>query len=108
MDHLFRGVSRWDALALTPLHPNSVVPVLRRLFTQAGLLMPETYSGHWLRRGFAGWANANGWDIKTLMEYVGWKDVHSAMRYLDGNDAFAQARIELRTSRQRHIADGTR
>ena len=35
-----------------------------------------------------------GWDIKDLMEYVGWKDVHSAMRYIDGKDAFAQRRIE--------------
>ena len=28
------------------------------------------------------------------MEYVGWKDVHSAMRYIDAPDAFGQQRIE--------------
>ena len=28
------------------------------------------------------------------MEYVGWKDVHSALRYLDVPDPFAQRRIE--------------
>ncbi len=91
---LFRSVARWGALGTGALHSNSVVPLLRRLFTRAGLASPETYSGHSLRRGFAGWANANGWDVKALMEYVGWKDVHSAMRYIDGTDPFAQARIE--------------
>jgi len=91
---LFRGVNRWGDLASSPFHRSSVVPLLRRLFTRAGLASPETYSGHSLRRGFAGWANANGWDIKALMEYVGWKDVQSAMRYIDGGDPFAQARIE--------------
>lgn len=28
------------------------------------------------------------------MEYVGWRDIHSAMRYIDGGDGFAQRRIE--------------
>lgn len=27
------------------------------------------------------------------MEYVGWKDVHSAMRYVDSADAFTRDRI---------------
>jgi hypothetical protein len=37
---------------------------------------------HWLdvRCGFANWVTSNGWDLKTLMEYVGWKDVQWAMR----------------------------
>lgn len=91
---LFRQVDRWGRVPERPLHANSIVPLLRRLFTLAGLSTPDLYSGHSLRRGFAGWANTNGWDVKALMEYVGWKDVHSAMRYLDGNDPFARARIE--------------
>src|SRR3546814_3131109 len=77
-----------------PLHANSLIRLLRRAFAQAGLPSPDDYSGHSLRRGFAAWADANGWDIKTLMEYVGWKDVKSAMRYLDGADPFARHRIE--------------
>lgn len=28
------------------------------------------------------------------MEYVGWRDVHSPMRYLSGDGPFAQQRIE--------------
>lgn len=92
---VLRGVDRWGRVSEAPLHPNSLIPLLRRLLTAAGLPDAEDYSSHSLRRGFAGWANANGWDVKALMEYVGWRDVHSAMRYLDGGDLFARQRIEV-------------
>ncbi|WP_412032775.1 hypothetical protein [Pseudomonas syringae] len=36
-----------------------------------------------MRRGFASWAHSNGWDLKSLMAYVGWRDIKSAMRYID-------------------------
>jgi hypothetical protein len=42
-----------------------------------------------MRRGFATWASANGWDIKSLMTYVGWKDVKSALRYVEAGGSFA-------------------
>ncbi|WP_230949048.1 tyrosine-type recombinase/integrase [Burkholderia diffusa] len=76
------------------LHAGSFVPLLRTLFREAGLPTLNSYSSHSLRRGFATWANSNGWDLKMLMEYVGWKDVRSAMRYIDAADPFAQHRIE--------------
>lgn len=91
---LFRRVDRWGRVADTPLHANSLIPLLRRLFAHAGLPSPDQYSGHSLRRGFAGWAAENGWDVKTLMEYVGWKDVHSALRYIEGAEGFARDRFE--------------
>lgn len=91
---LFRGVDRWGCVSDKPLHPNSLIRLLRQLLTRAGLTGADNYSGHSLRRGFAGWANANGWDVKVLMEYVGWRDVRSAMRYIDGGDPFARQRIE--------------
>lgn len=91
---LFRRIDAWGHISERNLHPNSLIPLLRRVLRAAGVADPEGYSSHSLRRGFAGWANANGWDVKALMEYVGWRDVHSAMRYLDGGDPFAQKRIE--------------
>lgn len=91
---LFRSIDRWSHVSEAPLHPNSLIPLLRRLLSAAGLQDAEAYSSHSLRRGFAGWANENGWDVKALMEYVGWRDVHSAMRYLDGGDPFGRHRIE--------------
>jgi site-specific recombinase XerD len=91
---VFRKIDRWGHVAEESLHANSLIPLLRSLFAQAGVESPEEYSSHSMRRGFAGWARASGWDIKELMEYVGWKDVKSAMRYLDTSDSSLQARFE--------------
>ncbi len=90
---VFRGISRWGHINDQGLHPSSFIPLLRTLFKQANVPMPNSYSSHSLRRGFATWASANGWDLKTLMDYVGWKDVRSAMRYIDSPDPFEKHRI---------------
>jgi integrase len=89
---VFRGVDRWGNVSDKGLHINSLVPLLRTMFGAAGIAFAEQYSGHSLRRGFASWATSNGWDLKTLMEYVGWRDVQSAMRYMESADPFAQMR----------------
>ena len=90
---VFRKIDRWGNVADESLHADSLIPLLRSLFAEAGVESPEEYSSHSLRRGFAGWTRASGWDIKELMEYVGWKDVKSAMRYLDASDSSLQARF---------------
>jgi integrase len=91
---VFRKVDRWGHVAQESLGSNSLIPLLRSLFTAAGLAAVQEYSSHSLRRGFAGWARDSGWDIKELMEYVSWKDIKSAMRYLEMSDAGLQARFE--------------
>jgi hypothetical protein len=91
---VFRKIDRWGHVAEESLHVNSLIPLLRSLFVESGVESPEEYSSHSMRRGFAGWARASGWDIKELMEYVGWKDVKSAMRYLEASDSSLQARFE--------------
>nr|WP_256597516.1 tyrosine-type recombinase/integrase [Pseudomonas sp. 31-12] len=60
-----------------------------RIFEQTGV-SADLYSSHSMRRGFATWASANGWDLKALMKYVGWKDMKSAMRYIDSSDSFGE------------------
>jgi integrase len=89
---LFSRIDRWGRLSETPMNPGSINKWLRELFAKAGVPKSEQYSSHSLRRGFAGWANANQWDVKTLMQYVGWRDVQSALRYIDGADPFAAFR----------------
>lgn len=90
---VFRAINKYGRVSNDALHANSLVPLLRRLFAQAGLLFPENYSSHSLRRGFATWASDNGWDVKTLMNYVGWRDMKSALRYIESADLFAQTSI---------------
>lgn len=89
---VFRGIDRWGNISCQGLHINSLVPLLRSLFLAAGVESADQYSGHSLRRGFATWATSNGWDLKTLMEYVGWRDVQSAVRYLEPGERFGDLR----------------
>lgn len=81
---VYRGINRWGRLSEHGLYIDSLLPLLRDLFKQAGLTDAELYTTHSLRRGFANWANQQGWDTKTLMQYVGWKNISSAIRYVDG------------------------
>lgn len=91
---VFRAIDRWGHVREQGLHADSLVPLLRTILGDAGILSADLYSAHSLRRGFACWATANGWDLKTLMAYVGWKNVQTAMRYVDATDPFARHRIE--------------
>lgn len=93
---VFRSIDRWGHIAEAGLHEDSLIPIFRSILTNAGVASADLYSGHSLRRGFATWATANGWDLKTLMAYVGWKNVQSAMRYVDASDPFSQKFIESR------------
>lgn len=90
---VFRSINRWGRIADDGLHPASIISIIKRCCSQAGIDDAELFSSHSLRRGFATWANAHKWDTKSLMKYVGWKDVQSAIRYIDIEDAYAQDRI---------------
>ncbi|RMQ47714.1 Phage integrase:Phage integrase [Pseudomonas cichorii] len=79
---VFRSIDRWGNLGEEGLHVNSLIPLLRQAFERAGVAA-DHYTSHSLRRGFATWAQRNGWDLKSLMAYVGWRDMKSAMRYID-------------------------
>lgn len=93
---VFRKVDRWGNLADSGINSYSLIPMLRRIFKQAGV-PADLYSSHSMRRGFATWASANGWDIKSLMSYVGWKDVKSALRYVDAGASFAGLAVRAPT-----------
>jgi len=91
---VFRRIGVNGALGTAGLHPHSVIAILRTRLRAAGVPAPEDYSGHSLRRGFATWASQSGWDTRALMEYVGWADVGSALRYVEAADCTPRERIE--------------
>ena len=80
---VFRNINRWGTLSDRSLHPNSIIPILRSLMDDALIKTSSEYTSHSLRRGFASWVSDNNWDLKSLMEYVGWKDPKSALKYLE-------------------------
>ena len=91
---LFRKIDHWGHLSNDGLASGSIIPMLRRLLDQAGVADTGEFSSHSLRRGFANWARLSGWDMRQLMDYVGWRDVKAAMRYLDGTAAGVKERFE--------------
>lgn len=78
---LFRSINRWGKISEDGLHVNSVIPLLRSAFRRAGI-DAERYSSHSLRRGFATWASQSGWDIHSIMNYIGWKTADVAAGYI--------------------------
>ncbi len=90
---VFRSIDRWGHLSEQGLHANSVIPLLRQALERAGI-DAEHYTSHSLRRGFATWAHRSGWDLKSLMSYVGWKDLKSAMRYVEVSPFMGMALID--------------
>jgi len=68
--------------------------LLRAVLGDSGAPAADRYSTHSLRRGFANWANGKGWDLKTLVAHVGWRNLQSAVRYIEGDDQYGRARIE--------------
>ena len=80
---VFRKLDRWGS---------SLVALLRGMLERAGV-PAALYSGHSLRRGFATWATANGWELKSLMSYIGWKDAKSALRYIDAAQRFGDLAV---------------
>ncbi|MDU9392036.1 site-specific integrase [Pseudomonas sp. zfem002] len=89
---LFRKLDRWGNLGEEALHSGSLIALLRRIFADAGV-PADLYSAHSLRRGFATWAAASGWDTKALMSHVGWRDVKSALRYVDASASFGELEL---------------
>ena len=91
---VFCSIDQWGNISNNPMHTNSIIPLLRTLMKKSGLSNTDSYSSHSLRRGFATWANSNQWNLKDLMQYVGWKDANSVLRYIEANDSSVQKRIE--------------
>ncbi|MFC3680036.1 site-specific integrase [Bacterioplanoides pacificum] len=87
--NVFRAIDRWGNISSSGMHPVSITNILRQRLSQVGLMNSKGFSSHSLRRGFASWANGQGWDTRRLMEYVGWRDVQSALRYIDNPTPFA-------------------
>ena len=95
---VFRKIDRHGHVLEGALRSGSLAPLLRGRLEKAGLLDNRKdgagVSSHSLRRGLANWARDSGWDVKALMAYVGWKDMRSALRYLEDDPGRLQERFE--------------
>lgn len=102
---VFRRLDRWGNVDAGGMNPGSLVKVLQKTFQRAGI-DGKQYTTHSLRRGFATWATASGWEIKELMVYVGWKDMKSAVRYIDPVISFGG--LAAQPARDVHLGQGSK
>lgn len=78
---VFRSISRWGKLGDNGIHRQSIEHILNRVSRDLFPNQPK-FSTHSLRRGFTDWAVREGWDIKMLMDHVGWLSMESARKYM--------------------------
>lgn len=84
---VFRSINRWGTLAATGIHRQSIDHILNRVSRDLFPSEPK-FSTHSLRRGFTDWAVREGWDMKTLMDHVGWLSMDSARKYMPSRKDF--------------------
>lgn len=84
---VFRKISKHGKLSVQGMNPRSLNELLRSIFKRAGV-ESTGISTHSPRRGFAHWAVANEWSTKGLMDYVGWKDIRNATKYMPAEHSF--------------------
>lgn len=101
----FRGIDRWGTISEAPVNSASIIPLLRRILKSADVTDVHLYSSHSLRRGFATWASANGWELRALMEYVGWRNIASASRYVDSHDPYHREMLERLLPKNLNLLD---
>jgi len=85
---VFSKVSRWGKISEEPLHRSSVNRMMREYFEAAGL-DAKFYSSHSMRRGLANFLVAQKFTDKELMEWIGWSDYRSALRYQDSRESIS-------------------
>lgn len=85
---IFVKIDRWGHPSTEPLHINSVMKMMRSRLLRAGI-DAEKFSTHSLRRGFANYAISHKTDARELMSWVKWKDIRSAIRYIEDTGSLA-------------------
>lgn len=83
---VFRKFDRYGAVTNKSIKPGTLCHWMKRMCAAAGLESPDKYGSHSMRRGIANLLDQKGADAKTLQDYVGWKTLQNAMRYLDDSD----------------------
>lgn len=76
---VFQAITCWGELGELGLSRNSMIRILKSALKTSAL--PAS-------RGLTHWVYSNGWNLRTLMNYVGWLDEQKALPYLDQATTF--------------------
>ncbi|MBV6659805.1 hypothetical protein KV572_02615 [Pseudomonas yamanorum] len=79
-DALFQKVKRNGELTGTSLSEKSIIPILQQRANEAGVCV--NIGAHSFRRGFGEWARDSGWDLQSILDYVGWNGLNRHLSHL--------------------------
>ena len=80
---LFSKVDRWGNVWTKNINANSMNTLIEKLFTVDTQAAHDRYTSHSMRRGLANWMDQEDGNQKDIMEWIGWRDPRTALRYLD-------------------------
>jgi len=96
---LFAKVDRWGNVWTDNIHINSMNHLLENLFTVDTQVAQDRYTSHSMRRGLANWMLDEGGKMKDLMDWIGWNDTRSALRYVDARESAPTSLMEEKLAR---------
>jgi len=77
----FVAINQWGSLSDTPIHVDSIIPMLRKVLDLAGI-ESDRFTTHSFRRGASIWADTMGASTRDRMDWFGWSDPTSALKYV--------------------------
>lgn len=98
---LFAKVDRWGNVWTDNIHINSMNQLLETLFTVDTQTAQDRYTSHSMRRGLANWMLDEGGRLKDLMDWIGWNDTRSALRYVDARESAPTTILDEKLARAR-------
>ncbi|MBY0378155.1 MAG: site-specific integrase, partial [Gammaproteobacteria bacterium] len=106
---VFRAISKGGKIADNALSAASITPILQSLAKECGLMHPEHYSGHSLRRGFATAASQQGVTLRAIMRQGRWRHEGTVQGYIEEGQQFQAnaADVLLQSLAQPRIISGT-
>ncbi len=96
---LFSKVDRWGNVWTKGINANSMNTLLEKLFNVDTQTAQDRYTSHSMRRGLANWMDKEDANQKDIMEWIGWRDPRTALRYLDARHSSPTALTKAKLAR---------
>ena len=85
---VFRAITKGEHISEKALSAGSISTIIKSIAKQAGLVNPEYYSGHSLRRGFATAASQQGVSLRAIMRQGRWHHEGTVHGYIEEGQQF--------------------
>lgn len=107
---VFRKIHHWGKVGDTGIASKSIGPILVEMCVHAKV-DSHSISTHSMRHGFANWAIDAGWELSTLMKFVGWASYKNAIGYVQARPDFGSLGLNQpgqseRINKDQSVTDG--